>query len=116
MNIETIFNLIGKMGISPIRLLEGLRPYLVNLKEPLHKAVAKQEEERGNQVIYILYNEYDTNGKPTGRLLAQFNDVTEEGLKPFKEVTFEALIMDLLSPKPSEKKELPQDLNSKKDE
>ena len=112
MNIESIFGLIGKLGISPMKLLEGLKPYLVNLKEPLHQAVVNQEKERGNRVIYILYNEYDAHGKPTGKLLAQFNDVTEEGLQPFKELPFEHLILDLLTPKDNQQdnqvpKELP---------
>lgn len=109
MNIETIFNLIEKLGISPIKLLEGLRPYLVRLKDPLHEAILKQEKERVKRCVYILYNEYDTNGEPTGRLLAQFNDITEEGLVPFEEYPFEQLIMHLLTPKQNVKvtKELP---------
>ncbi|MCR6637462.1 MAG: hypothetical protein NVV82_00270 [Sporocytophaga sp.] len=98
MNIETIFSLVEKLGISPIKLLEGLKPYLVNLKEPLYQAVLNQERTKGNRVVYILYAEYDTNGNPTGRLLAQFNDVTEEGLIPFKELPFEELILEILTP------------------
>lgn len=108
MNIQNIFELVEKLGISPMKLLEGLKPYLVKLKDPLHQAIVSQEKERGNRCVYILYNEYDSNGEPTGRLLAQFNDITEEGLKPFEEYPFEQLILHLLTPnKNQESKELP---------
>lgn len=110
MTIETIFGLVEKLGISPMKLLEGLKPYLVNLKEPLYQAVLNQERTRGNRVVYILYNEYDTNGAPTGRLLAQFNDVTEQGLVPFKELPFEELILEILTPDKSQQALPPKSL------
>ena len=98
MTIDSIFGLVQKLGVSPSKLLEGLKPYLTSLKDPLHEAVLRQENERGNRVVYILYNEMDVNGKATGRLIAQFNDVKETGLQPFAEYPFEQLILNLLTP------------------
>lgn len=98
MNIDQIFGLVGKLGVSPAKLLEGLKPYLLSLKDPLFEAVEKHEKERGNKVVYILYNETDLHGKSTGRLIAQFNDVKEGGLHPFAEYPFEQLILNLLTP------------------